>query len=139
MAARKFTDDELLEALAATGSVARAARKLGVTGRACYERLRDEKLAQQWRDLRTGKLEHDLAEVYRDVPAALRAMRSIRQHGSQTEGVRLGAATKTVQFAIKLRELELARLAGKKTDAEDPLAGVEFPVLRLASGGKVAE
>jgi hypothetical protein len=135
MAARKFTDDELLEALAAAGSVARAAKKLGVTARACYERLRDDKLAQQWRDLRTGKLEHDLAEIYRDVPAALRAMRSIRAAGSQTEGVRLGAATKTVQFAIKLRELELARLQGKQRDDANEIKIPRFPVLTSVAGG----
>lgn len=102
-APKKATDDQILAALSECGSVQGAAKKLGISASTLYGRLDDEALAGEWKKRQYRRLGSELGEIHAGVPDAIRTLRELAEDSGPRDSVRMAAANRILELALKLR------------------------------------
>ena len=115
---RHHADDAIVLALASGLTQVHAAERAGVSEKTVRTRLADPVFKQRVAEVRSQMVERTMAALTASGMAAVQALLHLLQ--AESESVRLGAATKLIELATKLREsydLE-ARIVALEAQAE---------------------
>jgi hypothetical protein len=127
MGTKKATDQQILAALRKHGTIMRAARAINIAHQTLRERLSNDPLKTEWRRMRASDVELDLASFSTDVKAARRVLKALMEHGGSQDNIRFASASKLIDTALKLRDLDKTAADDKPTWAPAPGA---FPSSR---------
>lgn len=103
-APKKATDEQILAALEEHGSVAAAAAALRMQTSAVYRRLHTDSLSNERRLRVYRKLENDLSDIHAGVAKAIRTLHELAEDSGPQDSVRMAAACRVIDYALKLRE-----------------------------------
>ena len=101
---KKYTDEDIIQALLATGTKRKAAALIGMSERQLYERVKKDEFQEQYKGARKELLSGATATLQSKLSEATGVLVEVmtdRQTAAQT---RVNAATNVIQLCLKLTD-----------------------------------
>lgn len=130
MGKTKRSDEEVVAALMSQGTILAAAKSLGMSERAVYDRMNDQDFRGLYRAARADVLREAVNKLQSQIGMAVATISEIAQDADATDSVRLQASesilANAARFARRLDDTEKRISEQKENDALDKIFDFTF-------------
>lgn len=113
--AKAVSDEEIIAALMANGTIAKAAAAAGITSRALYDRMGENAFQAQYKAAKAALLRETVFNINAKITTAIKTIADIMQDTETSPAIRLQAAQTILNNAAKFSE----RLNAQDSTAEE--------------------
>lgn len=101
---KKYTDEDIIQALLATGTKRKAAELIGMSERQLYERLKGESLQEKYKEARQELLRGATVTLQNKLNDATGVLVEVMNDNKTAAQTRVNAATNVIQLCLKMTE-----------------------------------